>query len=89
MTVIITTMDKLPEYCYNCPCHDGEGSRCRADTEERDSIYRPFWCPLKMSAHWVDDGSIEKCPKCGCQRDFPTWIACPECGEILGGKAAK
>ena len=40
-------MSELPEYCYNCPCHDGENDKCRADTEGRTSIYRPFWCPLR------------------------------------------
>lgn len=45
--IVITTMSELPEYCYNCPCHDGENDKCRADTEGRTSIYRPFWCPLK------------------------------------------
>lgn len=45
--IVITTMLELPEYCYNCPCHDGENDRCRADTEGRTSIYRPFWCPLR------------------------------------------
>ena len=45
--IVITTMTELPEYCYNCPCHDGEYDRCNADNERRTSIYRPFWCPLK------------------------------------------
>lgn len=45
--IVITSMSELPEYCYNCPCHDGENDRCRADTEGRTSIYRPFWCPLR------------------------------------------
>lgn len=45
--IIITTMAELPEYCYDCPCHDGENDRCNAGNERRSSIYRPFWCPLK------------------------------------------
>ena len=45
--IIINTMTELPEYCYDCPCHDGENDRCNADNERRLSIYRPFWCPLK------------------------------------------
>lgn len=45
--IVITSMLELPEYCYNCPCHDGENDKCRADTEGRTSIYRPFWCPLR------------------------------------------
>lgn len=60
--IIITTMHKLPEYCYDCPCHDSEFSRCSADTEGRDSIYRPFWCPLKVekddSECWECQGNI-------------------------------
>lgn len=45
--IVITTMDSLPEYCYECPCHDGESGYCQADKEQRYSDYRPFWCPLK------------------------------------------
>lgn len=45
--IVITTMSELPKYCYDCPCHDGENDKCKADTESRTSIYRPFWCPLK------------------------------------------
>lgn len=45
--IIITTMLELPEYCHDCPCHDSEWNKCKADSEGRDSIYRPFWCPLK------------------------------------------
>jgi len=45
--IVITSMSELPEYCYNCPCHDGENDKCKADTEGRTSIYRPFWCPLR------------------------------------------
>ena len=41
-------MNKLPDYCYDCPCHDGEYSTCEADTEKRSTFeYRPYWCPLK------------------------------------------
>lgn len=46
MSVLIKTMTKLPEYCYDCPCHDGESGYCQADKERRYSEYRPFWCPL-------------------------------------------
>lgn len=45
--IVISTLDELPEYCYDCPCHDDENDKCKADTEGRTSIYRPFWCPLK------------------------------------------
>jgi ribosomal protein S26 len=47
MKIIITTLDNLPEYCWNCPCCSSVG-RCRADEERRKtSEYRPFWCPLR------------------------------------------
>ena len=46
--IVITTMTELPEYCYKCPCHDGENGQCDADPERRYSFeYRPFWCPLE------------------------------------------
>ena len=46
--IVITTMDSLPELCYECPCHDGENGQCNADKEKRYSAeYRPYWCPLK------------------------------------------
>ena len=45
---MITTMDALPEYCYECPCHNGEHGSCEADKERRSTFeYRPYWCPLK------------------------------------------
>jgi len=43
----ITTINALPDYCYECPCHDGECGYCQADKERRYSEYRPYWCPLK------------------------------------------
>lgn len=45
--IVITSMESLPEYCYECPCHDGESGYCQANKERRYSEYRPFWCPLK------------------------------------------
>ena len=46
--IMITTMDALPDYCYDCPCHNGENGECRADANRRyTSEYRPYWCPLK------------------------------------------
>lgn len=45
--ILITSMDSLPEHCYECPCHDGESGYCQADREHRYSDYRPYWCPLK------------------------------------------
>jgi hypothetical protein len=44
--IVITTMESLPDHCYECPCHDGD-SGCQADKERRYSDYRPYWCPLK------------------------------------------
>ena len=43
----ITTINALPDYCYECPCHDDESGYCQADKERRYSEYRPYWCPLK------------------------------------------
>lgn len=45
--IVITTMNSLPEYCYECSCQDHESGFCQADKEHRSSVYRPFWCPLK------------------------------------------
>lgn len=45
--IVITTMKELPNYCYECPCHNGEHGMCEADTEKRSTLeYRPYWCPL-------------------------------------------
>lgn len=48
MSILIKTMTKLPEHCYDCPCHDRESGYCQADKGNRYSDYRPFWCPLEM-----------------------------------------
>ena len=45
--IVITTIDALPNRCYECPCHDCESDYCQADKERRHSEYRPYWCPLK------------------------------------------
>lgn len=45
--IVITAIDALPDYCYECPCHNGESGYCQADKAHRYSEYRPFWCPLK------------------------------------------
>jgi hypothetical protein len=48
MYIIISTMDELPEMCYDCPCHNGENSTCNAMKDRMYvSDWRPFWCPLK------------------------------------------
>lgn len=45
--IVIKTLEALPEHCYDCPCHDGENGYCKADDLERNSDWRPFWCPLE------------------------------------------
>lgn len=57
--IVITTMDTLPEYCYECPCHDGEHGYCQTDKERRYTIeYRPYWCPLKEIPNEQGSGEI-------------------------------
>lgn len=56
--IVITTMDELPDYCYECPCYNGEHCYCQADKERRYSEYRPYWCPLKKTH---DDEQAVKC----------------------------
>ena len=49
--IVITTLEELPDYCYDCPCHNSEHGICEADTEKRSiHEYRPFWCPLNKIA---------------------------------------
>ncbi len=45
--IVITSLDALPEYCYECPCCDNEYGDCKADKQKRGSWERPHWCPLK------------------------------------------
>ncbi len=45
--IVITTMNSLPEHCYECPCYNGEHGYCQADEKHISSDYRPFGCPLK------------------------------------------
>ena len=45
--IVITNMESLPEYCYQCPCYDGECGVCQADKELRCSDDRPYWYPLE------------------------------------------
>lgn len=48
MSIIITTMNEIPENCYDCPCAGHENGKCQADKDNRPTQeYRPFWCPLK------------------------------------------
>lgn len=52
--IVIKTLETLPEHCYDCPCHNGENGYCKADDLERNSDWRPFWCPLEeVKDSWV------------------------------------
>lgn len=54
MTIVITTLDKLPEYCYGCPCRNGDSGYCQAEPARRyNTEYRPFWCPLEEAQNEV------------------------------------
>lgn len=46
MSIIIKSLDSLPEHCYDCPCHNKENGYCQANKDYTYSIDRPFWCPL-------------------------------------------
>ena len=48
MSIIIKSLDSLPDNCYDCPCHNMESGYCQADKEHKYSVYRPFWCPLDL-----------------------------------------
>lgn len=48
MSIIIKSLDSLPEHCFDCPCHEAESGYCQADKKHRYSDYRPFWCPLQQ-----------------------------------------
>jgi len=78
--IAITTMDAIPNLCYECPCHDGENGTCNVDKEQRYiSEYRPYWCPLQSVqnnpnpytnlqpyTHTLHvDSKLEPCPFCG------------------------
>ena len=57
--IAITTMEELPNYCYECPCNNGECGRCEADKEKRSTFeYRPYWCPLKDIANGMKGGEV-------------------------------
>ena len=55
--VIINGLDKLPEYCWDCPCYNQTEAYCQADCGHRNSEWRPFWCPLKCEYEYVEDDS--------------------------------
>ena len=56
--IVITTIDALPDHCYECPCHDSDGY-CQADKEVRCSDWRPYWCPLKEIHDDRTGGEVE------------------------------
>ena len=45
--IVIRSVEKLPERCVECPCHNSIEDFCQADNERRSSDWRPFWCPLE------------------------------------------
>ena len=52
--IAITTMNKIPEYCYDCPCHDGNNGKCNA-ANMYSSDDRPNWCPMSdaIPVEWL------------------------------------
>lgn len=45
--IILTSMNELPDHCYDCPCSNKNNGYCQADESERYfDNWRPFWCPL-------------------------------------------
>lgn len=82
-------MNELPEYCYDCPCHNGESGNCKADKNGRyNSEYRPFWCPLEErqgEAEWLDvDESNDAfdCSNCNAMVSRKC-LYCPGCGAKM------
>ena len=45
MSVIILGMN-LPEYCYDCPCHNGEHGYCQISKDYIMGVELPENCPL-------------------------------------------
>ena len=63
--IVIKTMDSLPEYCYECPCHNGEHGQCNADKERRYNFeYRPYWCPLESINKYERYKTPKDCLSC-------------------------
>lgn len=88
--IVITTMDVLPDYCYDCPCHDGEHSRCKADKEKRSIIeYRPYWCPLKEIHDDQDPLELENVQQLKAnviallKEHEPRYPVCEKCGKKI------
>lgn len=79
--ITIETMNSLPEYCWQCPCHDRENGQCQADAEKRYTIeYRPYWCPLKeITQVKTKKDAIAVKP----YRKGRIWL-CGNCGSYVG-----
>lgn len=77
--IVITTMESLPDHCYECPCHNGESGYCQADKERRYSLeYRPYWCPLKEIYEGRDEQ--DNCENCAIAiEDRQPVIRCKDC----------
>ena len=78
--IVITTLEALPDYCYDCPCHSGY---CKADNEHRYSDYRPYWCPLK-DTNKVELLKEQEAVEPRRDADCPTMFRCGVCGEYVG-----
>ena len=93
-TIIIITLNELPERCCDCPCCNSSNGTCGAIEEYRVSDWRPFWCPLKEYSNNDSPSVIIKS-----QNDnvcnTGTWLSeyddkfgfhyvCSECGTISG-----
>ena len=73
--IVVTTMDARPNYCYDCPCHNGEHGIYEADKEKRSTFeYRPYWCPLKKQE------AVKPRRDAVCVKMF----RCGVCGEYVG-----
>lgn len=82
--IVITTMDVLPDYCYDCPCNNGEHGRCEADKEKRSTFeYRPYWCPLKEQerGRWIPVESPTGIEAFGIKEMTVMDVRCSVCGS--------
>ena len=83
--VAITSMESLPDFCYDCPCHDGENGRCNADKEKRHYCfeYIPDWCPLKVLKEQEPQAvsSDQLCKTRPFQYDHEGY--CPKCHHMI------
>lgn len=93
MSVIIEDME-IPEYCYDCPCHNPENGVCMVYKKGYLScIERPAVCPLKEQKEADANVVINKIHpfviiECGLCKHSGIYGAitpkyCPECGAKL------